>query len=69
MEHHVYKKVDIVGTAEESIEAAISAGVERASATLNHVDWFEVKEIRGAVRGGKVAQYQVVMQVGFRLED
>lgn len=69
MEHHVYKKIEIVGTAESSVEDAIANGVERASKTLQHVDWFEVSEIRGAVRAGKVAQYQVVMKVGFRLED
>jgi dodecin len=69
MEHHVYKKIEIVGTAEGSVEDAIANGVERASKSLKHVDWFEVSEIRGAVRGGKVAQYQVVMKVGFRLND
>jgi flavin-binding protein dodecin len=69
MENHVYKKIEIVGTAETSIEDAIANGVERASKTLQHVDWFEVSEIRGAVRAGKVAQYQVVIKVGFRLED
>jgi len=69
MENHVYKKVEIVGTAETSIEDAIRNGIERASKTLKHVDWFEVLETRGNVRGGKVAQFQVVMKVGFRLEE
>ncbi|NYZ15274.1 dodecin domain-containing protein [Azospirillum sp. RWY-5-1] len=69
MENHVYKKIEIVGTSDTGIEDAISHGVERAAATLHNLDWFEVSEIRGAVRGGKVAQYQVVMKVGFRLED
>jgi len=69
MENHVYKKVEIVGTAETSIEDAISNGVERAGKSLHNLDWFEVSEIRGAVRGGKVSQYQVVMKVGFRLDE
>lgn len=69
MENHTYKKVEIVGTAETSIDDAIKNGIERASKTLKHVDWFEVSEIRGNVRGGAVAQFQVVMKVGFRLED
>ena len=68
MDHHVYKKVEIVGTADTSIDDAIRNGVERAAKTLKHVDWFEVGEIRGNVQGGRVAQFQVVMKVGFRLE-
>ena len=68
MDNHVYKKVEIVGTADTSIDDAIRNGVERAAKTLKHVDWFEVGEIRGNVQGGQVAQFQVVMKVGFRLE-
>ena len=68
MNNHVYKKVEIVGTAETSIDDAIRNGIERASKTLKNVDWFEVGEIRGHVTGGKVAHFQVVMKVGFRLE-
>ena len=33
------------------------------------MDWFEVVETRGHISGGKVAHYQVVIKVGFRLED
>ena len=69
MENHVYKKVEIVGTSDVSVDDAIRNGIERASKTLKHVDWFEVTETRGNVRGGKVAQFQVVMKVGFRLEE
>lgn len=68
MDNHVYKKVEIVGTADTSIDDAIRNGIERASKTLKHVDWFEVGEIRGNVQGGQVAQFQVVMKIGFRLE-
>ncbi|MEO8378407.1 MAG: dodecin [Acidobacteriota bacterium] len=64
----VYKLVEIVGTSEESFEMAVSTGVERASETLRHVDWFEVTELRGRVTDGKVSQYQVKLKVGFRLD-
>jgi hypothetical protein len=33
------------------------------------MDWFEVVETRGHVQDGKVAHWQVVIKVGFRLED
>ena len=68
-ENKIYKLVEIVGTSEESFAKAVSAGVERASETLRHLDWFEVTELRGRVTNGKVSQYQVKMKVGFRLDD
>jgi flavin-binding protein dodecin len=43
--------------------------VERASHTLRNMDWFEVTEMRGRIADGHVAQYQVKMKVGFRLDD
>ena len=45
MSSHVYKKVEIVGTAETSIDDAIRNGIERAAKTLKNVDRFEVGEI------------------------
>ncbi|MBP2292464.1 dodecin [Azospirillum rugosum] len=69
MDNHVYKKVEIVGTADTSIDDAIRNGIQRAAKTLKNVDWFEVGEIRGNVQGGTVAQFQVVLKVGFRLEE
>lgn len=64
----VYKLVEIVGTSSDSIESAVSTAVERAAQTLHNLDWFEVDEIRGRIADGKVAQYQVKLKVGFRLE-
>jgi len=69
MSDHVYKKIDVVGSSKKSVEDAIENAVKRASQTIDHVEWFEVDEIRGHVVDGKVGHYQVVMKVGFRLED
>ncbi|HEV3484913.1 MAG TPA: dodecin [Vicinamibacterales bacterium] len=68
MPDKVYKLVEVVGTSDESFAKAVATGVERASQTLRNVDWFEVTELRGRVQDGKVAQYQVKMKVGFRLD-
>ncbi|GAA6747568.1 dodecin [Thermus brockianus] len=65
----VYKKVELVGTSGESLEAAIQRALERAQKTLRHLDWFEVKEIRGTIGPQGVKEYQVVLEVGFRLEE
>jgi flavin-binding protein dodecin len=35
---------------------------------LRHLDWFEVKEIRGHLANGEVADWQVTIKLGFRLE-
>ena len=67
-DNKTYKLVEIVGTSDESFAKAVASGVERASETLRHVDWFEVTELRGRVTDGKVSQYQVKMKVGFRLD-
>ncbi len=69
MSGHVYSKSEIVGTSEASVSDAIGSAIERASKTLRHLEWFEVGEIRGHVKDGKVSQYQVVLKVGFQLEE
>ena len=65
----VYKKIEIVGTSSDSIEDAIQNAISHASKSLHGLDWFEVQETRGHISDGKVDQYQVVMKVGFRLDE
>jgi len=69
MSDHVYRVAEIVGTSPEGVDAAIRTGIERASATLRGLDWFEVTEIRGHIADGAIAHYQVGLKVGFRLDD
>lgn len=69
MSDHVYKKIEIVGSSKVSIEDAIQNAIARASQSINKVEWFEVDEVRGHVVDGKVGHYQVVLKIGFRLED
>jgi dodecin len=69
MQDHVYKVIDLVGTSEKSIEDAITTAVTRASQTMRNLRWFEVMETRGHIEQGKISHYQVVLKVGFTLED
>lgn len=69
MSHRVYKLVEIVGTSPNSTDEAIRNAIAKASKTLDHLDWFEVVETRGQIVDGKVAHFQVVLKVGFRLDD
>ncbi|MBE0597776.1 MAG: dodecin domain-containing protein [Desulfuromonadales bacterium] len=65
----IYKKVEVIGVAPESIEAAIQAAVTRARQTLEGLSWFEVGDIRGHISpDGKIAEYQVVIKVAFELK-
>ncbi len=69
MANRTYRITEIVGTSNESIDQAIKNGINRVTQTVRHVDWFEVTEIRGSVRDNEVADIQVGLKVGFRLED
>ncbi|MGD9957098.1 MAG: dodecin [Candidatus Nanopelagicales bacterium] len=69
MTNRTYRVTEIVGTSNEGLEHAIRNGINRASQTLRHLDWFEVTEIRGQIREGDVEHFQVGMKIGFRLED
>ncbi|HEY5603569.1 MAG TPA: dodecin [Gammaproteobacteria bacterium] len=68
MSNHVYKIIELAGSSTKSTDDAIRNAIERASQTLKHLDWFEVAETRGHIDEGKIAHYQVVLKVGFRLE-
>ena len=62
-----YKKVQVVGTSSKSFSEASDNAIRKAAETLQNLDWFEVNEMSGRIRDGKVAQYQVTMTIGFRL--
>jgi len=68
MTDHVYKSIELTGSSRNSSDEAIRCAIERASKTVRDIRWFEVKDIRGHVEGGKVAHWQVTVKVGFTLE-
>lgn len=63
-----YKKIEIVGTSPTSFAEAVRSGIAEAGKTVRHMDWFEVVEQRGAVKDGKVAEFQVTLRIGFKIE-
>jgi flavin-binding protein dodecin len=64
----IFKKVEIVGISKTSFAAAISGAVEEAGKSIRNMSWFEVVEQRGRIQDGKVAEYQVTLRIGFKLE-
>ena len=69
MDGHVYKQIELTGTSKNSVEEAIQTAIGRAAKTIHGLSWFQVTETRGAIREGKVSEYQVTLKVGFRLDE
>ena len=68
MSDHVYKSVEVTGSSAESVDDAIRRAVEKAGQSLRQLEWFEVVNLRGHLKDGKVAHFQVTVKIGFRLE-
>ena len=63
-----YKKIEIVGTSPVSFAEAVKVAVKQASKSVRHLEWFEVAEMRGRIKDGDVAEFQVTLRIGFKLE-
>lgn len=68
MENHTYKLIEITGTSEKSMEAAVENAIFRAAKTVNDMRWFKVTETRGSISGEEVSQWQVTLKIGFTLD-
>jgi flavin-binding protein dodecin len=68
-DHHIYKKVELVGSSKIGIEDAISNALAEAGKSIKHMDWFEVVETRGHIVDGRVGHYQVTLKIGFRIAN
>jgi hypothetical protein len=69
MSNHVYKIIQLAGSSSTGIEDAIGTAIAKAAKTVRNMDWFEVTETRGQIEDGKIAHYQVILNIGFRLEE
>lgn len=65
---HIYKKIELVGSSKVSSDKAVENALTKAADNIRNIDWFEVVETRGHVQDGKIAHWQVVVKVGFRLD-
>ena len=69
MSNHVYRLSEIVGSSETGVDDAIRGAIRKAAETVRNIDWFEVSQIRGHVEDGDIGHVQVVLKIGFRVED
>jgi len=65
----VFKKIRLIGTSEESFDAAADDAIDRAEDTLNNVKWAEVVEQGVEIGSVDGRQYQVEVEVAFELQD
>jgi flavin-binding protein dodecin len=63
-----YKKIELVGTSPVSFAEAVKVAVAEAAKTVRHMNWFEVVEQRGYIKDGAVAEFQVTIRIGFKVE-
>ncbi len=65
----VFKAIEMVGTSGQSFEDAARVAVRRAGETMRDLEWMEVVEQRGYIRGGEINEYQVKLKLWYKLED
>lgn len=64
----VYKMIELTGTSKKSIEDAVHNALALAAKSVRAMRWFQVIETRGAIDKDEVAEWQVTIKVGFRIE-
>ncbi len=64
----VFKKIRVVGCSDRSFEHAVELAVAKAAESVHGLAWFEVVEHRGALSDGKVVEWQVTVDVAFKVD-
>jgi hypothetical protein len=62
-----FKVINLVGTSTEGYQQAIDSAIARAGETLKGLEFFEVVEHRGHIRGSELV-HQVKLRIGFKIE-
>jgi flavin-binding protein dodecin len=68
MQAEVYKTVQITGSSTSGSDEAVRTAVEKAAKTIHKIRWFKVVETRGHIENGKIAHWQVTIDLGFTLD-
>src|SRR5690606_29843641 len=64
MTNHVYKHIEITGSAKTGTDDAVRNALAKAHETIRNIQWFRVVETRGHVVAAKGAHWQVAITVG-----
>ena len=68
MADSIHKKIEIVGTSTTCYADATRNAIRKASESVRKLEWFEVVEMRGRIKGAEIEQFQVTLKVGFKLD-
>lgn len=68
MSDHVYRVIEVVGSSQDGVDAAIANAVARAGETVRNLEWFEMVSVRGHIVDGAIAHTQVTVKIGFRID-
>ncbi|QDT16505.1 dodecin [Alienimonas californiensis] len=68
MSDHVYKKLELVGSSETSIEDAVRNAVAQCGESVKQMRWLEVMETRGHIEDGELKHWQVTVKIGFTID-
>lgn len=63
------KVIEVIASSTESVADAIRQAVAEVSKTVRNVDSVEVKSIKASVKDGKVATFDVIVQISFRVDS
>ena len=65
----VYKKITMIGTSDESFEAAVDNAVDRAEDTLNNVKWATAESFGVELAEVDGREYQAEVEIAFELDE
>ncbi len=65
----IARTTEIIASSDKSFDAAVEAGIKRATKTLDNVTgaWIQDQEV--AIKNDKITEYRVRMKVTFVLKD
>jgi len=64
---HLYKIIGIIGNSPISYAEASKAAIAEAAKTVREISWYEVKNMGGKVKDGAVVNFQVKLEVAFKV--
>jgi dodecin len=66
---NLYKIIEIIGNSPISYAEASKAAIAEASKTVREISWYEVKNMGGKVNDGAVVNFQVKLEVAFKVVE
>ncbi len=66
---NLYKIIEIIGNSPISYAEASKAAIVEASKTVREISWYEVKNMGGKVDDGAVVNFQVKLEVAFKVVE